>query len=92
MREFEGRHILVTGASTGIGLATARLLARRGARVFLIARTQAKLLEATQAIRLAGGEAASGATDVSDHEALRATITKAEGLFGPVEGLFANAA
>jgi len=90
--EFEGRHILVTGASTGIGFATAKLLARRGARVFLIARTEPRLTEATQAIAREGGTAACGAVDVSDREALRATIAQAESLFGPVEGLFANAA
>ncbi len=92
MSEFEGRHIVVTGASTGIGFATAKLLARHGARVFLIARTEARLREATQAIAGAGGTAACGAVDVSDREALRSAITTAEGLFGPVEGLFANAA
>ena len=46
MSEFAGGHVLVTGASTGIGLATSRLLARRGARVFLVARDGAKLGEA----------------------------------------------
>jgi NAD(P)-dependent dehydrogenase (short-subunit alcohol dehydrogenase family) len=91
MSEFQGRHILITGASTGIGRATARLLARGGAKVFLIARTESKLAEAASAIQAEGGTAASGAADVSDREALRTMIERAESTFGPIDGLFANA-
>jgi NAD(P)-dependent dehydrogenase (short-subunit alcohol dehydrogenase family) len=90
--ELQGRHVLITGASVGIGFASAQMLARRGARVFLIARTEAKLLDATHAISQCGGTAACCAIDVADREALRTAIDKAEDRFGPVEGLFANAA
>lgn len=83
--------MLVTGASTGIGRATAQLLARRGARVFLVARTETKLREASSEITREGGIAAHAVTDVSDRKALSAAITKAEGAFGPIAGLFANA-
>jgi NAD(P)-dependent dehydrogenase (short-subunit alcohol dehydrogenase family) len=89
--EFDGRHVLVTGASTGIGLATATLLARRGAKVFLVARSLGKLEEATGAITRAGGTAAFGAADVADRTALLAVIDEAERNFGPLAGLFANA-
>jgi short-subunit dehydrogenase len=89
--EFGGRHVLVTGASTGIGQATAALLARRGAQVFLIARSAAKLVAAADSIERAGGTAAHGVADVSDRKALLTIIGKAEDRFGPVEGLFANA-
>lgn len=89
--EFDGRHVLITGGSTGIGLATAKLLARRGAKVFLLARDRRKLTEAAGSITRAGGAADYGVADVSDHAALRAAIATAEGAFGPVEGLFANA-
>ncbi|HEY6823763.1 MAG TPA: SDR family NAD(P)-dependent oxidoreductase [Steroidobacteraceae bacterium] len=91
MSEFANRHVLITGASSGIGLATARLLARRGARVFLIARRDDRLAAATAAIAHDGGTAAWAAADVADRAALLAAIDKAEEAFGAVAGLFANA-
>jgi len=89
--EFADRHVLVTGASSGIGLATARLLARQGARVSLIARSAAKLAEAAAAITREGGTEAYGVADVADRSALMAAIESAEHAFGPAAGLFANA-
>jgi NAD(P)-dependent dehydrogenase (short-subunit alcohol dehydrogenase family) len=89
--EFSGSHVLVTGASTGIGLATSRLLARRGARVFLVARDITKLREAVEGISREGGTAAQASADVSDRSALLSALTTAERAFGPIAGLFANA-
>jgi NAD(P)-dependent dehydrogenase (short-subunit alcohol dehydrogenase family) len=89
--EFANRHVLVTGASSGIGLATSRLLARRGARVFLIARSDEKLAAAAGAIAREGGTAAWAVADVADRSALLAAIDQAEEAFGSVAGLFANA-
>jgi NAD(P)-dependent dehydrogenase (short-subunit alcohol dehydrogenase family) len=89
--EFHGLHVLITGGSTGIGLATAKLLARRGAKVYLTARSATNLIEAADSIAREGGTAAYGAADVSDRNALLAVIAKAEDTFGAIEGLFANA-
>jgi NAD(P)-dependent dehydrogenase (short-subunit alcohol dehydrogenase family) len=89
--EFANRHVLVTGASSGIGLATAQLLARGGARVDHVARNPTKLAEATRAITQAGGTAAYAVADVADRGALLGAMEAAERTFGPVSGLFANA-
>ena len=91
MSELANRHILITGGSSGIGLATAQLLARRGARVFLIARSAAKLAAATDRIAQDGGTAAYAVADVADRSALLAAIDAAENAFGSIAGLFANA-
>ena len=85
---FNGRHILVTGASTGIGRATAGLLAQRGARVSLVARRRDVLDEAVAHI---GSDARGFAADVADKAALRAAFDAAEAELGPIDGLFANA-
>jgi NAD(P)-dependent dehydrogenase (short-subunit alcohol dehydrogenase family) len=87
----ESRHVLVTGASTGIGRATASMLARRGAKVFLVARSGSRLKEATDAILRDGGAAAYASADVADRGALTQAIDAAERHFGPIDGLFANA-
>jgi NAD(P)-dependent dehydrogenase (short-subunit alcohol dehydrogenase family) len=91
MSGLEGRHVLVTGASTGIGRATVSMLARRGAKVFLVARNESRLRDATDAIVREGGAAACAAADVADRGALTRAIDAAERHFGSIDGLFANA-
>ncbi|OJW70794.1 MAG: short-chain dehydrogenase [Sphingomonadales bacterium 63-6] len=86
--QFKGMHIVVTGASSGIGLVSARMLAERGARVSLIARRKEMLDEAVASL---GANAAGFAADVGVKEELEATLEAAAAHFGPVEGLFANA-
>jgi short-subunit dehydrogenase len=65
-----GALVLVTGASSGIGAATAREAARRGARVVLLARSAPTLADAVAGIRGAGGQADSIAVDLRDAEAV----------------------
>jgi NAD(P)-dependent dehydrogenase (short-subunit alcohol dehydrogenase family) len=88
---FSGKHILITGASTGIGRATALLLARRGAKVSLLARNMDALDSVAKEIERTGGTAFYTSADVADRVALRAAITQAEAALGTIEGLFANA-
>ena len=86
--EFGGKHIVITGASSGIGLVTAQMLADRGAKVSLLARRKEKLDEVAGEI---GANAAGFAADVGDKPALEGALDAAVSHFGPVEGLFANA-
>jgi NAD(P)-dependent dehydrogenase (short-subunit alcohol dehydrogenase family) len=88
---FHGEPILITGASSGIVHATARLLAERGAKVFLVARRPDVLAKAAEEVRARGGVVDYHAADISDRAELNAAIEAAEAAFGPLYGVFANA-
>ena len=64
--------ILITGASSGIGLVTAKAAAKRGAKVVLVARNEAALAQAVREIEAAGGTAILAVADVGDADQLRA--------------------
>ena len=70
----DGKRALVTGASSGIGLASAAALAQAGAEVALVARRAGELDEAAQAIRAIGGRAAAHPLDVTDLAATAALV------------------
>src|SRR5262249_35359808 len=74
----DGKRALVTGAGRGIGLAAASALAQAGAHVTLIARTQAQIEAAADAIRARGDKADALVLDVTDVEAVRSAIARAE--------------
>jgi NAD(P)-dependent dehydrogenase (short-subunit alcohol dehydrogenase family) len=76
----DGRRALVTGASSGIGLAAAAALAGSGAEVTLVARREAELLAVREAIRAAGGRAEALVLDITDLAATAAAVA-AQGPF-----------
>ena len=78
------RVVLITGASAGIGRATARLFGAQGARVGLLARGQAGLDAATTDVETAGGQALAIPTDVADHAQIDQAATQIEETFGPI--------
>ncbi|MEA2426774.1 MAG: 3-oxoacyl-[acyl-carrier protein] reductase [Thermoleophilaceae bacterium] len=84
-----GRSCIVTGASRGIGLATARMLAAEGASVLLVARDRAALLEAAGSIE--GGEVDTIAADVTDPDAAQRIVAECERRFERVDVLVNNA-
>jgi NAD(P)-dependent dehydrogenase (short-subunit alcohol dehydrogenase family) len=77
--------VVVTGASAGIGRATARLFGERGARVALIARGQAGLDGAARDVEEAGGTALAISADVADYDQVTAAARKVEEQFGPID-------
>lgn len=90
----EGRHALVTGGARGIGLACARALLARGARVTLLGRDGAAL---EAAVRELGGTAQAAQmvqsvqADIADEASVRQAFAQAEAAFGPVQVLVNNA-
>ena len=77
MSAFAGKVAIVTGASSGIGEATARLLAQRGATVALAARREETIAALAQEIVSAGGSASYIRTDVSDAGEVAAMVAHA---------------
>ena len=85
--QIEDRVFVVTGASSGIGLATAKALAERGARTALVARSREVLEEL--ALQLPGSLAI--VADMTDFVSVRAAIARADERFGRIDGLVNNA-
>jgi NAD(P)-dependent dehydrogenase (short-subunit alcohol dehydrogenase family) len=87
----EDRVVVVTGASSGIGRATAALVARHGASVVLVSRTKEKLDELKDEIESSGGRASVRPTDLSDPEACERMIRDVLAEHGRVDILVNNA-
>jgi NADP-dependent 3-hydroxy acid dehydrogenase YdfG len=86
-----GKVLVITGASSGMGEATARDLAAQGAKVVLGARRADRLEKVVKEIKDAGGEAISVATDVTKREDVQKLVDTAKETFGKVDVLFNNA-
>lgn len=91
MAQVAGAHAIVTGGSSGIGLATARLLVTRGARVSLIARRREQLEAAAADLEATEGSVALATADVADPDALRAAISDLITEMGPCDILVTSA-
>lgn len=91
MKRMQDKVVIVTGASSGLGAATARQLAAEGARVVLAARRRDKGEAVLRDIKAAGGEGIFVPTDVNDSAAVKALVAAAVDRFGGLDGAFNNA-
>lgn len=91
MADVEEKVVLITGASSGIGEATARVLAKAGAKVVLGARRTNKLEAITNDIRQANGDAIHLSLDVADAQSVERFVEFAQDQYGRVDVLFNNA-
>lgn len=85
------RHVLITGASSGIGRASALALAERGAVVFTLARRRDELDDVVRQVTASGGRAHAFACDVTDADAVAETVADILARFGHVDFLVNNA-
>ena len=87
----EGKVVVITGASSGIGAATAKLLAQNGAKVMLGARREAKLQAVVDEIKAAGGQASYRTVDVTDLQSVKDLVAAAQAEFGGLDVIYNNA-
>ena len=90
-RVVQPRVCLVTGASSGIGAATARALAEQGFSVAIGARRIDRLCEVACELEKLGGRALAQVLDVTDSDSIDAFFSAAEVAFGPVDVVVSNA-
>jgi NAD(P)-dependent dehydrogenase (short-subunit alcohol dehydrogenase family) len=91
-RPLAGQRVLITGGSSGIGLAVAEALAAEGAELALLARNELGLAAAKRKLAEHGAEAVTVAADVTDHAALAAAVEEAVAGLGGLDVLVTSAA
>lgn len=84
-KNIEGKVVVITGASAGVGRATAREFARRGCRIGLLARGRERLHKTAQEIRELGGEAIAIQTDVADYDRVEEAAARIERDLGEID-------
>ena len=91
MSDITGKTVIITGASSGLGEAAARMLADKGARLMLAARREDRLKALTDSINAAGGEASYQVADVTDRSAMQSLADQTRETYGRIDVLIANA-
>jgi NAD(P)-dependent dehydrogenase (short-subunit alcohol dehydrogenase family) len=91
MKRLEGKVAIVTGASSGIGYATAKLFAHEGAKVVVGARRESELKKLVDEISVGDGEAIALAGDVQSEEYAKALVAAAVSRFGRLDIAVNNA-
>ncbi|CAN5165327.1 SDR family oxidoreductase [soil metagenome] len=89
--ELRGASALVTGGSRGLGAALGRALVARGARVVLVARSEAELAQTVSSLKGGEGEVHALAFDVGDKESAHRIAGAAQALVGPIDLVIHNA-
>lgn len=87
----QGKVIVITGASSGLGEATARLLAAQGARVVLGARRADRIRSLAEELTARGAKALAVTTDVTDREQVKRLVDAAVATYGRVDVMINNA-
>ena len=87
----KGKVAMITGGGSGLGEAAARVLAREGARVAVLGRTEDELKKVVEEINSAGGEAISVVADISKPEDMQKGVQQVIDKWGRLEIVFANA-
>lgn len=91
MGRLDNKVVVITGGNSGVGAATAKLVAKEGAKVVISARRVAPLEAVAEEIRAAGGEVLAVATDISKPEDAKNLIAKTVETYGRVDVLVNNA-
>lgn len=89
--DLDGKVVLITGGSRGLGLELARQLGSQGCKLALCARTEDELQRATDELRTAGYDVFSEPCDVSDQHAVDTFVRRVEAHYGKIDLLVANA-
>jgi NAD(P)-dependent dehydrogenase (short-subunit alcohol dehydrogenase family) len=90
-KKLKDKVVVITGASAGVGRATARLFAKHGARIGLLARGMDGLGGAQVEVEAAGSEALTVQTDVADPDQVESAAAHVEELLGPIDSWINNA-
>lgn len=90
-RRYQDKVVLITGATSGIGEATAHAYAREGAKVFFCGRREERGREVERAIREAGGEATFMRADVREEDQVSALVARCVEVYGGLDIAFNNA-